>query len=119
MSVQCTRVKRLGPDQRRKLLRLLRLSLGSMPPEVLHRHGADRRSQLRRKELVMSKQITVPKGKDYVSIAASGHKYIRILDAEGNEIFRSNSPAESVTAVLDPGSYTVESDGRIGKVDYG
>lgn len=67
----------------------------------------------------MSKQITVPKGKDYVSIAASGHKYIRILDAEGNEIFRSNSPAESVTAVLESGSYTVDSDGRIGKVDYG
>lgn len=67
----------------------------------------------------MSKQITVPKGKDYVSIAASGHKFIRVLDVDGNEIFRSNSPAESVTALLDSGSYTIDSDGKIGKVDYG
>ena len=67
----------------------------------------------------MSKQITIPKGKDYVSIAASGHKYVRILDAGGNEVFRSNPPAESVTAVLGPGDYTVDSDGKIGRVDYG
>jgi len=67
----------------------------------------------------MTKEITVPKGKDYVSISASGHKYISVIDANGNQIFRSNSPAETVTAALGPGSYTVDTDGKLGKIDYG
>ena len=67
----------------------------------------------------MNKEITVPKGKDFVSISASGHKYITLIDAKGNEVFRSNSPAESVTAAVEPGSYTVDTDGKIGKIDYG
>jgi hypothetical protein len=67
----------------------------------------------------MNKEITVPKGKDFVSISASGHKYIRLVDAEGNEIFRSNSPGESITAIVDPGRYNVDTDGKVDKVDYG
>ena len=67
----------------------------------------------------MNKEITVPRGKDFVNISASGHKYIRLLDAEGNEILRSNAPGESVTAVVDPGRYTVDTDGKIDKVDFG
>lgn len=67
----------------------------------------------------MNQQVTVPKGKDFVSISASGHKYIRLLDVEGNEIFRSNSPGELVTAIVDPGRYNVDTDGKIDKVDYG
>ena len=65
----------------------------------------------------MNKKITVPKGKDVVSISASGHKYVRLLDEEGNEVFRSNSPGELVTAVVEPGSYIVDTDGKLGKVD--
>jgi hypothetical protein len=67
----------------------------------------------------MNKEFTVPKGKDFAIISASGHKYVRVLDAEGNEIFRSNSPGEFVTAIVDPGRYNVDTDGKIDKVDYG
>lgn len=67
----------------------------------------------------MNKEITVPKGKDFVSISVSGHKYVRLLDAEGTEIFRSDSPGEYVTAAVEPGKYTVDTDGKIGKVDSG
>lgn len=67
----------------------------------------------------MTKEITVPKGKDFASISVTGHQYVRVLDAGGNEVLRSNSPSEYVTAALDPGRYTVESDGKIGKVDFG
>lgn len=67
----------------------------------------------------MNKEFTVPKGKDFAIISASSHKYVRVLDAEGNEIFRSNSLGEVVTAIVDPGRYNVDTDGKIDKVDYG
>ena len=67
----------------------------------------------------MYKDITIPEGKDFVGISASGHKYIRLLDPQGNEIFRSNSPGEYVTAAVEPGSYTIDTDGKIGKIGYG
>ena len=64
-------------------------------------------------------QINVPAGKDLVTIEASGHKFVRLLDAKGEEIFRFDSPGGHVTAVVHPGGYTVESDGKLGKVDVG
>ena len=67
----------------------------------------------------MHKDITIPDGKDFVGISASGHKYIRLLDSQGNEVFRSNSPGEYVTAAVEPGSYTIDTDGKISKIGYG
>jgi hypothetical protein len=65
------------------------------------------------------KELTVPKGKDVVSLAVSGHKYVRIIDAAGNEAFRSDAPGEAVSAILPPGNYTIDTDGKIGKADVG
>jgi hypothetical protein len=68
---------------------------------------------------MVKQQINVTAGKDLVTIEASGHKFVRLLDAKGEEIFRFDSPGEHVTAFVHPGRYTVESDGKLGKVDVG
>jgi hypothetical protein len=62
-------------------------------------------------------ELTVAKGKEVVSLSVSGHKYVRVLDEKGNEVFCSDSPGESVSALLPAGKYTIESDGTVGKVD--
>jgi hypothetical protein len=66
----------------------------------------------------MTKQISVPKGTDVVGVAVKGHTYLRLIDSDGKETFRFDSPGEHVTASVQPGSYTVETDGKIGKVDF-
>jgi hypothetical protein len=65
----------------------------------------------------MKKAIEVPKGKDTVGISVSGHSHVRLLDSNGAETFRFQSPGEHITAVVLPGSYTVETDGKLGKID--
>jgi len=67
----------------------------------------------------MNKQLEVPKGKDIVSMSLSGHTFVRLLDAKGEEIFRSASPAQDVMAVVQPGTYTAETDGKLGKYEVG
>lgn len=66
----------------------------------------------------MTKQISVPRGKDIVGMAVEGHTYVRLLDSTGKETFRFDSPGEHVTASVEPGSYTIETDGKIRKVDF-
>lgn len=65
----------------------------------------------------MRKAIEVSKGKDVVGISVSGHSHVRLIDSTGAEAFRFNSPGEHITAVVQPGSYIVETDGKLGKVD--
>jgi hypothetical protein len=67
----------------------------------------------------MKKTIEVPKGNDLVGLPVSGHSYVRVLDAAEREVFRFDSPGEHVTAVLAPGTYTVETDGKVGKIEFG
>ena len=65
----------------------------------------------------MKKQINVPKGSDIVGLSVTGHTYVRLLNSKGEETFRFDSPGEHVTANVQPGDYTVETDGKIGKVE--
>ena len=65
----------------------------------------------------MKKQLSVPKGNDVVGLWATGHTYIRLLDAKGDAVFRFDSPGEHVTAAVQPGDYTIETDGKLGKVE--
>ena len=65
----------------------------------------------------MNKQLEVPKGKDIISVSLSGHTFVRLLNAKGDEIFRSASPAQDVTAVVQPGAYTIDTDGKLGKIE--
>lgn len=65
----------------------------------------------------MKKQLNVPKGNDVVGMWATGHTYVRLLDSKGEETFRFDSPGEHVTAVVQPGAYTIDTDGKLGKVE--
>jgi hypothetical protein len=65
----------------------------------------------------MKKQIDVPKESDVIDVSATGHTFVRLLDAKGDEIFRSASSGERVTAVVQPGAYTIDTDGKLGKVE--
>jgi hypothetical protein len=67
----------------------------------------------------MKKQVEVPKGKDTIAMSVSGHTYVRLLDPRGEEIYRSASATTDVTAVVGPGAYTIETDGKIGKSEAG
>jgi hypothetical protein len=68
----------------------------------------------------MKRVIEVPKGKNMLGIWVSGHSYVRLLDSSGTETFRFQSPGEHITAVVRPGSsYTIETDGKLGKIDLG
>lgn len=67
----------------------------------------------------MKKQVEIPKGKDNIAMSLTGHTFVRLLDAKGDEIFRSASSAQDVTAVVEPGTYTVETDGKLGKYEVG
>jgi hypothetical protein len=65
----------------------------------------------------MKKPLEIPKGKDVVSLLVSGHSYVRLLDSNGHEIYRFQSPGEHANAVVGPGSYTIETDGKLGTID--
>jgi hypothetical protein len=65
----------------------------------------------------MKKQLSVPKGSDVVGLSVTGHTYLRLLDAKGGETFRFDSPGEHVTAVVQPGAYTIDTDGKLGNVE--
>jgi hypothetical protein len=64
-----------------------------------------------------TKKLDVPKGSNIVGISATGHTYVRLLDPKGDEIFRFDSPGEHVTAAIEPGTYTVDTDGKLGKIE--
>jgi hypothetical protein len=66
----------------------------------------------------MKQQLDVPKGSDVIGLSVTGHTYVRLLDAKGEETFRFESPGEHVTAVVQPGNYTVDTDGKLGKVEF-
>ena len=66
----------------------------------------------------MNKEIDVPKGKEVVSVRMSEHTHIRLLNSKGEETFRFDSPGNHVSAVVPAGRYTIETDGKLGEVEY-
>jgi hypothetical protein len=65
----------------------------------------------------MKQQLNVPKGNDIVSVWAKGHTYVRLIDSKGEETFRFQSPGEQITAAVKPGEYTIDTDGKLSKVE--
>jgi len=55
--------------------------------------------------MAMNRKLTIPRGKDVVRMTVTGHSYVRLLDENGQEIFRFQSPGRHVTAVVRPGRY--------------
>jgi hypothetical protein len=66
----------------------------------------------------MKKKFDVPTGRDVVTLSVTGHTYLGLVDAKGEETFRFDSPGEHVTAVVSPGAYTAETDGKLGKMEF-
>ncbi len=67
--------------------------------------------------MATKKQLDVPKGSNIVGISVTGHTYVRLLDTKGDETFRFDSPGEHVTAAVGPGTYTIDTDGKLGKIE--
>jgi hypothetical protein len=66
----------------------------------------------------MTKELTVPKGKDVVNVSVTAHTHVRLMDAQGKETFRFDSPGQHFTAFVRPGHYTIETDGKVGEVEF-
>jgi hypothetical protein len=64
----------------------------------------------------MKKQLKVPRGKDLLTVAVSGHSYLSLADEAGTETFRSDSPTRHINVSVSPGRYVVETDGKIQKL---
>ncbi len=64
----------------------------------------------------MRRTISVARGKDLVDIRVSGHSHVVIYVALGTEYFRFNSKGKRVSARVEPGRYTVETDGKLLKL---
>jgi len=65
----------------------------------------------------MSQSVEVPKGKDTLNLWITDHTYVRLVNSEGDETFRSDSPGKHVTAIVQPGRFTIETDGKMEKVE--
>ena len=65
----------------------------------------------------MQKRFKVGKGKELVGLSVAEHTFVRLLDRNGHETFRFDSPGEHVTAVVSPGLYRVDTDGQILKIE--
>jgi hypothetical protein len=66
----------------------------------------------------MNKHLKVPKGKDTLAVWVAGHTYIRLMNAKGQETFRFDSPGKHVTALVPAGRCTIETDGKLGKIEF-
>jgi hypothetical protein len=62
--------------------------------------------------------VTVPKGKDLLVISATGHSYVSLRDARGEERSRV-AGGRHVTLRVSPGIYVLETDGKIKRVTLG
>ena len=68
---------------------------------------------------MQTRALTVPKGKEVLTVWASGHTHLLLRDAEGEVRSRSDSDGKHVSFTVTPGRYTLESDGRLRKVTLG
>jgi len=65
----------------------------------------------------MKKTFEVPNGKNFVGLSLNGHTFARLLDSNGLEVFRFDSAGEYITAVVQPGTFTIETDGQLLSMD--
>lgn len=62
------------------------------------------------------RKVTIPRGKNLMIILATNHTYIVLQNAVGQECFRSRSKSKHINIVVAPGRYTIETDGKLGRV---
>lgn len=64
----------------------------------------------------MKRTISVARGKDLVDVRVTNHSRVVLYDASGDEWFRSQSKGKHITAMVIPGRYTIETDGKFVKI---
>ena len=62
------------------------------------------------------KTVSVPKGKNLVVIFINNHSYLVLHDTLEHELFRFQSKGKHVSIVVEPGRYTLKTDGKFGKI---
>lgn len=66
----------------------------------------------------MIKKFRVTKGSNRAVVLLSGQTFVTICEASGNIIFSDRSHTNEVSALLAPGDYVLESDGRVKSIKF-
>ena len=66
----------------------------------------------------MIKKFRVTKGSNRAVVLLSGQTFVTICEASGNIIFSDCSRTKEVIALLAPGDYVLESDGRVKSIKF-
>lgn len=64
-------------------------------------------------EPIMKKTLSVKQGDNCATIKISGQTYAKIYDKKGMLVLLDSSQTENITALIEPGEYTIESDGKV------
>jgi hypothetical protein len=64
-------------------------------------------------EAIMKKQFSVKQGNNCATIKISGQTYAKIYDKKGTLVLSDSSQTENITALIEPGDYIIESDGKV------
>ncbi len=64
----------------------------------------------------LDQKFSVKKGNNGAVIKLSGQTYVTVYDKNGMLLLSDKSRTDEVTAILEPGSYVAESDGKIGSI---
>jgi hypothetical protein len=64
-------------------------------------------------EAIMKKQFSVKQGDNCATIKISGQTYAKIYDKKGMLVISDSSQTDNITALIEPGDYIIESDGKV------
>jgi hypothetical protein len=67
-------------------------------------------------EAIMKKGFSVKQGDNCVTIKISGQTYAKIYDKKGMPVLLDSSQTDMITAIIEPGDYTIETDGKVASV---
>ncbi len=64
-------------------------------------------------ESIMKKEFSVKQGDNCATIKISGQTYAKIYDKKGMLVLSDSSQTDNITALIEPGEYTIETDGKV------
>ena len=67
-------------------------------------------------EQMTQKKFNVKKGDNSAILKVSGQTYVRIYDEKGMLVLYDKSETTEISAILDPGEYVVETNGKLRSV---
>jgi hypothetical protein len=67
-------------------------------------------------EAIMKKEFSIKQGDNCATIKISGQTYAKIYDKKGMLVLSDSSQTDNISALIEPGDYTIESDGKVASV---